>query len=319
MKIALQDFIKEKKKEEIVAIDWAIKKPIISYNGTDIKTFQNIDNFKVTINSIILAEEGLPKSLFTIDKTIKLVPGATVKQKREELGWDKSDENDAKTIYQLYRENQNLFRPLRKREIKLELLRKKVKTYIRYQKVEIGINNMNMSLIREYGSFDDINQLNSMNNVCKEREKRLRKDIEKILKVHFHNETKKLSAIKGLSYILIAKLLAFAGDIGRFNKFTEFKAYSGIAPQKGKYKEKDHKYSRNLQMILIGKKQICDEFIMHRVEPYRSIYDRYKERLTKERPDESKIHIDNMARRKIADKILLDIWEILKGSCRKDD
>ena len=198
----------------------------------------------------------------------------------------------------------------------MKLLRKKVKTYLRYQKVEIGISNMNRGLIREYGVFEDVSKLKPIGDICKGCKKRLEKDIKKLLKVHFYNETKKLSAIKGLSYILIAKLLAFIGDIDRLNKFSEFKAYAGIAPGKGKRKGKDHKYSRNLQMVLIGKKQICDEFIMHRVEPYRATYDKYKERLTKERPDESKRHIDNMARRKIADKILRDIWRILKeGSC----
>lgn len=303
----------ERKEEEVIAVDWAIKKPIVVYDGERIETFESLYIFSDSISSEILCEEGVPRSLFTIDKTIKLVPGAIVKEKRKELGLEKSDENDAKIIYWLYQENPDLFRNLKEREVGMELLKKKIKTYLRYQKIEVGIGNMNRSLTYEYGIFEDIDKLKYISKTCKEQEKRLEKDIEKILKAHFYKEVKKLIAIKGLSYILIGKLLAFVGDIGRFKTSSELKSYAGIAPNKGNYKEKDYNYSRNLQMILLGKKQICDEFIMKRVEPYRTIYDKYKERLEKERFDESKGHIDNMARRKIADKFLRDMWRLLKG------
>ena len=303
----------ERKEEQVIAVDWAIKKPIVVFDGERIETFESLYKFSDSVSSEILCEEGVPRSLFTIDKTIKLIPGAIVKKKRKELDLEKSDENDAKIIYWLYQENPDFFRNLKEREVGLELLKKKIKTYLRYQKIEVGIGNMNRSLTYEYGIFEDINKLKYISETCKEQEKRLKKDIEKILKVHFYKEVKKLIVIKGLSYILIGKLLAFVGDIRRFKTSSELKSYAGIAPDKGKYKGKDYNYSRNLQMILLGKKQICDEFIMKRVEPYRTIYDKYKERLEKERFDESKGHIDNMARRKIADKFLRDMWRLLKG------
>jgi len=306
------EYVGEGKREEVVAIDWALKKPIIAYDGREITKFESIDDFKNALNTVVLCEEGVPHSLFTIEKPIMLVPGAIVKQKRNELGLEKSDENDAKTIYLLYQENPSLFRQLKERDINRELLRKKVKAYLRYEKMRIAAENMNRSLINEYGDFEDIGKINLMINMCKREEEKIEKDIEKILTAHFHEETRELLKIKGLSYILIAKLLAFIGDINRFDKPSQLVAYAGIAPGKGKHKGKDYNYSRDLQALLLGKQQICDEFIMKRVEPYRTIYDNYKKRLQNERPDESKIHIDSMARRKVADKFIKDVWRILK-------
>ena len=312
MQLSITEF--EKKEESVISVDWAIRKPIIAFNGRETKTYETIDEFKNIVSTTILCETGIPRSLFTIEKPLKIVSGNLVKQKREELNLEKTDENDAKVIYWLYEEKPDLFKLVEQRDVGLELLKKKVKTYMRYEKVKNSIQNMNQGLLREYGEFEDIGKISSIVKICEERSEKLKVDIEKILKAHFYKETKGLTKIKGISFILVAKLLSYTRGF-RSHTLDELKSFAGISPHKGKQKIRDNKYSRTLQMILLGKKQIVDELIIFRVEPYRRIYDGYKERLTKERPDETKGYIDNMARRKVADKFLADFLKI----CRKDN
>ena len=299
---------KKNEKEKVVAMDWALKKSIVVYDGTELTKYETITDFKNAVNTTILCETGIPKSLFTIDKSFKIIPGAVTKEKREELGLEKTDENDAKTIYLLYQEKPELFKIVEEQEVRRELLRKKVKTFMRYEKIRNSIQNMNQNLSWEYGEFEDAGKLNLISNVCSERQSKLEKDMKFILNAHFYKETKGLLKIKGLSFVLIAKLLAYTD--AKNHTLSQLKSYAGIAPQKGKQKGKDNKYSRTLQMILLGKQHVVDEFIMHRTEPYRTIYDEYKEKLKRERPDESKGHIDNMARRKVTDKFLEDFLKI---------
>ena len=299
---------KKKEAEKVVAIDWALKKPIIAYDGSELTKYETITDFKNAVNTTILCETGIPKSLFTIGKSLKIVAGAFTKQKRKELGLKKTDENDAKTIYLLYQENPELFKIVEEQEVRRELLKKKVKTFMRYEKVANSIQNMNQNLSWEYGEFEDAGKLSLISNVCSERRIMLERDMKLILNAHFDKETKELLKIKGLSFVLIAKLLAYADT--KNHTLSQLKSYAGIAPQKGKQKGKDNKYSRILQMILLGKYHIVDEFIIQRTEPYRNIYDEYKERVTRERPEESKGHIDNMARRKVADAFLDDFLNI---------
>ena len=312
MQLSIVDF--EKKEESVISIDWAIKKPLVTFDGEKTRIYETIEEFKNTVSTTILCETGIPKSLFTIDRPLKIVAGAHIKQKRGELNLEKTDENDAKVIFWLYEEKPDLFKLVEQRDVGLELLRKKVKTFMRYGKAKNSIQNMNQGLLREYGEFEDIGKLNLIVKVCDERSEMLKVDMEKILKMHFYKETKELTEIKGISFVLVAKLLSYTRGF-RDHTLGELKSYSGIAPHKGKQKDRNNKYSRTLQMILLGKLHIVDELIMHRTEPYREVYDRYKERLTKERPDETKGYIDNMARRKVADKFLEDFLRI----CNKKD
>ena len=307
MQLSITDF--EKKEEKVISVDWAIRKPIVTFDGKETKVYETIEEFKNTVSTTILCETGIPRSLFTIDKPLKIVNGTFVKQKREELKLEKTDENDAKVIFWLFEEQPDLFRLLEPRDISMELLRKKVKTLMRYEKIKISIKNVNKSLLLEYGEFEDIGKLDLLSKVCDGRSEKLKVDIKKVLKSYFYKETKELTKIKGLSFVLVSKLLSFAGDY-KNHTLDELKSFAGIVPHKGKQKIKDNKYSRTLQMVLLGKQHIVDELIMNRTEPYRGIYDRYKERLTKERPDETKGYIDNMARRKVADKFLADFLKI---------
>ena len=309
MQLSITEF--EKKEEKVISIDWAVKKPIITFDGKEAKIYETIEEFKNTVSTTILCETGVPRSLFTIDKPLKIVSGNLVKQKREELNLDKTDENDAKVIFWLYDEQPDLFRLVEPRDVNMELLRKKVKTLMRYEKIKTSIKNMNKSLLLEYGEFEDIEKLGLISKLCDERSEKLKVDIEKILKAHFYKETKGLTKIKGLSFVLVSKLLSYAGDYKNHN-LDELKSYAGISPHKGKQKIRDNKYSRILQMILLGKQHIVDELIMNRTEPYREVYDRYKERLAEERPDETKGYIDNMARRKVADRFLADFLRICR-------
>lgn len=309
MQLNITEF--EKKEEKVISVDWAIKKPLITFDGKETKIYETIEEFKNTVSTTILCETGIPKSLFTIDKPLKIVDGSFVKQKRGELNLEKTDENDAKAIFWLYEGQPDLFRLVEPRDVNMELLRKKVKTLMRYEKIKTSIKNMNKGLLLEYGEFEDIGKIGLITNVCEVRTEKLKIDIEKILKTHFYKETKELTKIKGLSFGLVAKLLSYAGDY-KNHSLDELKSFAGISPHKGKQKIRDNKYSRILQMVLLGKQHIVDELIMNRTEPYREVYDRYKERLTKERPDETKGYVDNMARRKVADKFLADFLRICR-------
>lgn len=307
MQLSITEF--EKKEDKVISVDWAIKKPLITFDGKETKTYETIEEFRNTVSTTILCETGIPRSLFTIDKPLKIVDGIFVKQKREELNLEKTDKNDAKVIFWLFKEQPNLFRLIEQRDIGLELLRKKVKTFMRYDKIKKSIKNMNRGLLWEYGEFEDIGKLNSIVKICDEKSEKLKVDMEKILKAHFYKETKELTKIKGISFVLVAKLLSYTRGF-RSHTLDELKSYAGISPHKGKQKIKDNKYSRTLQMVLLGKQHIVDELIMYRTEPYRGVYDRYKERLVKERPDETKGYIDGMARRKVADRFLRDFLKI---------
>lgn len=183
---------------------------------------------------------------------------------------------------------------------------------MRCEKIISSINNMSNSLKLEYGTFEDEYKFKKSVEYHKQIKETVEKRIMKYLPFLFSEETKKLLRIKGLSYILIAKFLAFIIDIERFPSPANLKSYAGITPGKGKQEGKSHSYSLGLQVVMLGRHHIVDGLIIWRTEPYRSIYDTYKTRLHKERPDETDGHIDNMARRKIADKFLEDIWYLLR-------
>ena len=152
-----------------------------------------------------------------------------------------------------------------------------------------------------------------------------------------------LTSIRGLgSGSLAARLAAMIDDPGKFDTVSKLWRFSGLAVIDGKAEVGTQHYNRRLKSLLLGPNFIVDQFVLKRTDVYRGIYDREKERLYREHPDPlcnkcdavavkkgkswvcpegckvavgfkvryTPIHIDKMARRKVAHVFLQHVWVV---------
>lgn len=267
--------------------DWSITKPeasVFEDNGDE--------------GNEVYIESGAPKyvlyDLIKEGKEIFVVPGQEVKELRDELGWEKTDENDALVIKELFNRTPDVFVQFSKpkhTEIVLSFLMGK---YSQITKDIAGMKNRRKAIKREFGKI----------GVYDETIKLLEKEKAKLLKQSLPLltiEINRIKHIKGVGPALTVGLLSVAHP-RNFPTKSRYLAYCGY---KGHTKE-THKFNRQAKSraYLMAK-----ETIMHKDPEYYPFYKKIKGDLKERFPEYPPYRINNMAINRIATFILKEIWE----------
>lgn len=276
----------------VVAYDWAHKAHKKKFfDGIALISEDSLPNNCVIVTENIPAKEA---SLY-LNKghSIRRCSGNLIAEYRESLELEKTDEQDAKLILEYWKIHPEAFR-----EYHLEPPVKVMYTVMK----EIGKVRVSMSN-RVWHSNDSRCQkvLKILEKAEMEAERAIRDEVE--------NEPiyQWLVAKKGISTRLAGGLIAFVGDIARFDTISKLWKYAGLAVDNGQIqkKKKGQKAAWNHKL-----KSLCwlyaDEFMKFGEQPYRRIYDEEKERQIGRGLKRG--HAHNRALRKTAKIFLEHFW-----------
>lgn len=186
---------------------------------------------------------------------------------RKQQGLEKTDELDARLIHEYWKTHPGDFKHYTG-EPKLKLL---YETFKEFQKVRVATGN------REWAAGEDENDGHVMKDM-EALENGIKKDLLRELESHLIWK-EWLKNIKGINVATASGLIAFIGDIGRFElpsalaSYAGLKTENGIAPKKRKGTSISH--HPRLKSLLLG--VIADSFIKQRTPLYRDIYDNTKQ------------------------------------------
>lgn len=259
-------------------------------------------------NCEVFLEEGAPKNSILyrlLEKGCKiyLVPGVEVKKFRDELGVEKSDENDPVIIAKLWLSKPKLFRPFtkpEKEEVRFNYLMRK---YLRVTKDLARMKNRAKAYEREFGSSE----------AYKEIIKILEKEKQKVLK-----EVKPLIAkeleiakdMKGVDIALMARLLASAHP-KNFPTLSRYLLYCGYKEWSKKHTKRYNREAHTVAWLM------ASNLIMKKDSKFYPLYLKIKEDLRQKYPDYTNGKIHGMAMNRLATFVLKHIyteyWRLQNG------
>lgn len=346
-------------KKMLIAIDWSHTKDLTTYDGKKVRVEtlkqllsrinkdggESISSLKSIIKvqspSVIL-EQGCPMSLIynltKIGIQVSLIDNKATEHYRQTNAIDKSDETDARIIYEL----SNNGARLQKINVDNELiqLHDVYHQYCRYQKARVSLQNMKRAHQRQYGI--DRSGVRESNFTIKSRvnihltpdllpydiaidtlmarEKTLLKRLGQIAKdlplfeaggeskeASQSNKTTQPPAIKGLGQRIWLGILITANP-GNFKCLSSYLRYCGLTDDA----IKSHRYNRHARMLY----HMLAEQIMKQRDPiFRPIYDKCKTDIALKHPDYKKGHIHNAALNRTSTFLAKKIFN-LKGATR---
>jgi len=269
-----------------------------------------------------LYTENIPwkysRKILQMDIKIFRVHQNIIAQFRKSKGLEKTDEADARLIYEYSQLHPDDF----KSYIGEPALKLMYATFKEIQKVRVSTGQ------RIWAVGEDENNGHILKSISK-----IEHDIEKemLAELQNHKIWEWLSPIKGMGAATASGLIAYIGDIERFEMPSHLISYAGLdvinglAPKKRKGKELNH--HPKLKSLLLG--IIGDNFRKQRTEIYRNIYDiEKKKELDKRFPPGflkekyngykekdiklSKGHADNRAIRKMMKIFLQHYWVLAR-------
>ncbi len=216
-----------------IYIDWAKSKAIAIYNPetNEVSLISHEDwaKLKSEIENLYV-ESGCPEGLLLGIQKVHVVDAKKVQEYREDHGFEKSDENDAVTLYKYIKETGDtgkIFVPKTPTQI---FFREMIKTREHLLKAQVALKNLEESRIHEYG--------NNGHDVSRGIEKEIRK-IEKAIQKHpivkmFLSELeRKLGRNLGIGYLTIAEIISIIGEDpkAKFRSASAMKRYFGVVPK----------------------------------------------------------------------------------------
>lgn len=284
----------------LYAVDWShTEEKLAVYDGK--KT--SMGKMPETGEDVMIVTENMPQKYAKPfieggGKIMRCSPNASAGL-REEVqkknpDWEKTDENDVKLIWMLYKKKPDLFR-----QMKLDPpLAVYYKIFKDYQEVRIRTGN------RLYADMSG--EMDKFFKQVEKGEAELKRVIENELPKHPIYD-KWLSKIKGIGPSLAGGLICLIGDISRFDSISKLWAYSGYKVDDGKVQKRTKGQTSNWKNdIRTLCRLVVDVMaIKHRSEPYRGIYDKEKARQLEKVP---KLHAHNRAIRKVAKIFLQHYW-----------
>lgn len=213
----------------------------------------------------IYLEAGCPKFALMqlIDQGHKVFTCDTklTNKLRKELGWKKTDENDAKLVQELFHRNPFMFEEFTKPD---QLEMRMIIAMAKYEQVNkdlVSLKNRRKAMLREYG---DIPVYEKMISLFEEEKQSLLKEV----RPYIREELSRVKHIKGVGSTLTARLLAVAHP-NRFSTKSKYLLYCG-------YKAicwETNKYNRTAKSMLY----LMAEQTLRKSDPfYRSLYDKIK-------------------------------------------
>ncbi len=339
----------------MIAVDWSHTKGLTTYDGkktvaVERKTFlkrlagaggestsgvKSIMTFNPPAPSIVL-EQGCPLSLiYDILKTgyaVNVISNRATQDYRVEHGIQKSDEADAKIIYELANNGAKLT-PMNLNDKDIQLL-ELYQRYKRYQKARVAMMNMKKAYIRQFGmsnlrsSLNLGSSLNSSLAIEGEGESKLEVQSELCLNSSPSDGTlpydicidtlkasetsclKKIVKlappvpdslkIKGLGPRLWTGIIVTANPIN-FSSLSRYLRYCGLV----NLEQLGHIWNRHARMLY---HLLAVQVMRQSDEVFRPIYDQCKKDIAVRYPEHTKSHIHNGALNRTATFLAKEIY-----------
>lgn len=284
----------------IFAVDWSHTEEKLAIYSESSKLSKKLPPPNL---GMIIVTENMPAKMAKpyIDAGVAVLrcsPNATAKLREEvqkkDPSWEKTDENDVKLIFMLYKKQPNAFRAM-----KLDPpLTAFYSIFKDFQEVRIRTGN------RLYADMSE--QMEGFNKQIEKGEAELKKIVEKELQKYLVY-TQWLSTIKGIGPAMAGGIIALVGDISRFDTISKLWAYAGYSVENGQVQKRKAGVASNWNgKIRTHCYNLVDQFIKQRTPVYREIYDQEKERQIA--AGLKKGHAHNRAVRKTAKIFLQHYW-----------
>lgn len=337
----------------MIAVDWSHTKELTTFDGKKVrveplkallKRLQKDGTggeSKITIESsggfhspAIILESGCPVSLIyqliLVGAEVSLIDNKATENYRKASGIEKTDEADAKIIYELASNGAKL-QPIVVDD-KLVQMHDTYHQYCRYQKARVSLQNMQKAHLRHYGSgaresrrnilsknifhlVPDLTPYDIAIDTLHAREKSLLKRLEGIAKgvplfeaggksipSVQSNSPLQPPAIKGLGQRLWLGIIVTANP-ANFKCLSAYLRFCGLTSDV----MATHKYNRHAKMLY----HMLAEAILKAKDPvYRPIYDKCKVDIKAKYPDYTKGHCHNGALNRTATFLAKHIYRV---------
>jgi hypothetical protein len=314
----------------MIAVDWSHTKELTSYDGKKVRTetqaslIEKLKKDKGTtegesiireqsknkLHPSVVLERGCPMSLlYNLAKagvSVSLIDNKATEQYRKKHGISKSDENDAKIIWELANKGEKLS-PVTMDD-KIIKLHDLYHQYCRYQKARVAMENMRKAHIRHFGEREstesselssDLSPYDDSIDTLKAREKSLLKELNRLAPVF-----PKTLPIKGLGARIWMGIMVTADPLN-FKCLSSYLRFCGLTSDV----MDSHKYNRHAKMLY---HMLSEQTLRQKNAEFRSIYDKCKEDIIKKYPDYPKIHVHNAALNRTATFLAKRIYQYRK-------
>lgn len=255
-----------------LAIDWAHKEDKFTiYDGEDFVETSNIE----PTEDLVIYTENFPDNLIEEwkDKVAGIYGCGThrVKNKREELGWEKSDKNDAKTIWLLSEEHPEIGDIFYEIHPTPQLLAQwRTMQDMKEQRKHTKQRNSS------YEYIDLSENIREFDNATNRLKTKVRHELEEF---DIWNEW--ISKIKGVGETVAGGLVGqiYKKRIAQFKRPSSIWHYCGLHVKNGKAagRQKGERIDYNPEMKMILLKFLGDEIIQQKPKGYRDLYDYEKQ------------------------------------------
>lgn len=306
---------------KIYAIDWATKKDLaITKDGEKVKFIPaTIESFDKFLNSLdgnkcqFYFEEGGGDSFKLLANRNKhkvfTTPGRNTDERREKLGIEKTDENDVKIIFNMAKNNPELFREFAELDVKTANICMRFKSRSDAEKNKVRAKNRLYALkirseLLEMGKSKE-KMIKQKENIIKELEKDFKletKELDKVVKAHpiYINY---LKDIKGIGPACAGGLIAGIKRASEHGNKYSLRHYAGMLHYD---KNKPWRPNNVLKRALYF---FAEEIIKNRTPKWRELYDNMKIYYANKHPDWRKNLIDKYAKKFVQTKFLDEMYK----------
>lgn len=287
---------------------------------------------------IVILEQGCPLSLIydilKIGCEVKVISNRATQDYRVEHIIEKSDETDARIIYDLANNGARLT-PVSLDDSQIQLV-ELYQRYKRYQKARVAMVNMRKAYIRQFGdgvkSKGDVKSIGPFNNPspAAEGEGESILSFKSTLSINSSPSDGTLpyniaiDTLKAAENSCLKKIIKLAPPVPRslkikglgpriwagifitanpanFPTLSSYLRYCGLV----NLDQLDHKWNRHARMLY---HMLAEEVMKQRDEKFRPIYDKCKADVTKKYPEYTKVHIHNAALNRTATFLAKEIY-----------
>lgn len=318
-----------------IAVDWSHTKGLTTYDGKKVsiedrrsllqrlkklgkdakKSSHPLKSKSATHSPTIILEEGCPASLI-YDLTIQgnqihLISNRATEDYRVKHGIDKSDENDARIMWELANTGAKL-RTISPDENWLQLY-SLYKQYCRYQKARVAMQLMKKAYLRYFGDEESgsVSQLSGDTaaydtaiDTLKTKEDSVMAKLTPLVSGAESKLVLSPPSIKGLGKRIWAGIVVTAHP-NDFKCLSAYLRFCGLTEDV----VKNHKYNRHAKMLY----HMLAEGILRQGDPtFRPIYDKCKVDVADKNPSYTKMHIHNAALNRTATMLAKHVFRHVK-------
>lgn len=314
-----------------IAVDWSHTKGLTTYDGKKVRVEdrrsllqrlkklgkcgeESINNLASTVlihSPTVILEEGCPASLIydlvAQGNQVQLMSNRATEDYRVKHGIRKSDENDARIIWELANSGTNL------RTVKMDdswiQLYSLYKQYCRYQKARVAMQNMKKGYLRYFGDEEsgsashlsgDTAPYDSAIDTLKAKEDSVMAELTPLVSRGEFRSVPSPPSIKGLGNRIWAGIVVTANP-NDFKCLSSYLRFCGLTEDV----IKNHKYSRHARMLY---HMLADQVVKQGDPTLRSIYDKCKTDIANKNPSYTKLHIHNAAMNRTATMLAKHIF-----------